>query len=99
MSAAPRELTGARKAAILLVSVEQDKAAELLKRMTPDVIEEIGREIASIGEVSAAERRNVLGEFYNMAVANAQITTGGLDYAKSLLKKSLSEQEADAGNP
>ncbi|MGA2498506.1 MAG: flagellar motor switch protein FliG [Tepidisphaeraceae bacterium] len=95
MPNAPRELTGARKAAILLVSVEQAKAAELLKRMPPEAIEEIGREIASIGEVTPADRHTVLGEFYNMAVANAHITVGGLEYAKTLLKQSLTEQDAE----
>jgi flagellar motor switch protein FliG len=88
------ELTGVRKAAVLLVSLDPDKAADVLKRLPPESLEEVSREIASLGEVSSQTRHVVLGEFYNVALANSYITGGGLEYAKNLLRKSLSEQDA-----
>jgi flagellar motor switch protein FliG len=89
------DLNGVRKAAVLLVSLDQDKAAEILKRLPPEAVEEVSREIASLGEVGNSDRRAVLGEFYNLALANAYVSEGGLEYAKALLKKSLAEQDAD----
>jgi len=89
------EMTGVRKAAILLVSLEQDRAAQILKRMPPEAVEEISREIASLGEIPPAARREVLNEFYGLALANAYMSEGGLEYAKALLRKSLDEKEAD----
>jgi len=91
---ASNEESGVRKAAILLLSLEQDEAAEILKRLSPAAVEEVSREIASISEVSAAERTKVFSEFYNVALANAYVTDGGLEHAKTLLRKSLSEDEA-----
>ncbi len=88
------ELNGVRKAAILLISLEQDKAADVLKRLPPEAVEEVSREIASLGEVDGPARRDELGEFYNLALANSYISEGGLEYAKQLLKKSLSEDDA-----
>lgn len=89
------ELTGVKKAAVLLISLEEDKAAEILKRLPPEAVEEVSREIASMGEIPHSARREVFGEFYNLALANTYLTEGGLEYAKGLLRKSLSEQDAD----
>ena len=88
------ELTGVRKAAILLLSLDQDQAAEILKRLPRDAVEEVSREIASMHEVPTDSRRNVFNEFYSVALANNYVGEGGLEYAKALLKKSLSEEDA-----
>ena len=88
------ELTGVRKAAVLLLTLEQDQAAEVLKRLPPEAVEEVSREIASLGEITYNARRTVFSEFYNLALANQYVSEGGLDYAKTLLTKSLSEEEA-----
>jgi flagellar motor switch protein FliG len=88
-------LNGIRKSAIFLLSLEQDRAASVLKLLPRDMIDEVTREIASMGEVKLDARREVLGEFYNLALANAYMTEGGLEYAKGLLRKTLSEADAE----
>src|SRR3984957_10409848 len=88
------DLTGVRKSAVLLLSLSQDEAAEILKRLPPEAVEEVSREIASIGEVAVASRSQVFGEFYNLALANSYLNQGGLEYAKALLRKSLTETDA-----
>ena len=88
------DLTGVRKAAVLLLSLSQDEAAELLKRLPPEAVEEVSREIASLGEIPMGTRSSVFGEFYNLALANASVSEGGLEYAKTLLRKSLREEDA-----
>ena len=84
------DTNGIRKSAILLLSLEQDQAAEVLKRLPPEAQEEVAREIASLGEIPVLTRREVFGEFYSLALANSYLTEGGLEYAKTLLRKSLS---------
>jgi flagellar motor switch protein FliG len=88
------EATGVRKAAILLLSMNQDQAAEILKRLSPDSVEEVSREIASLGEIPVNTRKEIFGEFYSLALAQSYVGEGGLEYAKALLKKSLSESDA-----
>src|SRR5258707_3340860 len=88
------ELPGVKKAAVLLVSLDQDRAAEILKRLPAEAVEEVSREIASLGEIATVARRDVFGEFYNQALANSYVSEGGLEYAKALLQKSLSEDDA-----
>ncbi len=94
-STAPDNLPGVRKAAILMLSLTQDQAAQILKRLPREAVEEVSREIASIGEIPVTMRRDVFGEFYNLALANSYVAEGGLEHAKALLRKSLSDGDAD----
>ncbi len=91
---ATEEMTGVRKAAILMLSLTQDQAAQILKRLPAESIEEVSREIASLGDVPLASRKEIFGEFYNLALAHSYVAEGGLEYAQTLLRKSLSEEDA-----
>src|SRR5947207_12450528 len=89
------DLTGVKKSAILLLSLPQDEAGEILKRLAGEAVEEVSREIGAMGEISVITRKYVFGEFYNTALANSYLSEGGLEYAKALLRKSLSDHDAD----
>ncbi len=89
------DLPGLKKAAILLLGIEQEAAASMLKRLSAKTVEEVTRELASIGNVSQQQRNDVLREFYDMAMAQSWINEGGLEYAKELLSQSLDPKEAD----
>lgn len=89
------ELPGVRKAAVLLLSLSKDEAAEVLKRLPAEAVEEVSREIASIGEIPVAMRGQVFNEFYTLALANSYLAEGGLEYAKALLRKALPDAEAE----
>src|SRR5215218_5798015 len=89
------DITGVRKSAILLLSLGQDQAADILKRLPPEAVEEVSREIASLSEIPVDARKDVFTEFYNLALANSYVSEGGLEYAKTLLKKSLDTEDAD----
>ena len=84
-------LAGVRKAAVLLLGLDEGEAAQVLRRLPAEHVEAVGREIASLGEVPAGVRKEVFGEFYNLALANSYIAEGGLDYTKRLLKASLGD--------
>jgi flagellar motor switch protein FliG len=87
-------MTGVRKSAVLLLTLPQEQAASILKLLPADAVEEITREIAVLGEITPSLRQDVFGEFYNVALANTYASAGGLEYAKQLLQKSLSEADA-----
>ncbi len=57
------ELSGVRKAAVLLLTLSQDEAAEILKRLPAESVEEVSREIASLRDINLPMRREVFGEF------------------------------------
>ncbi len=90
----PEEISGVRKAAILLVALKQDTAAAILKGLDRDRVEEISREIASMDSVKPEQREKVIQEFYNLALARQYVDSGGLAWAKTLLQKTLPPEEA-----
>ncbi|MGF1632331.1 MAG: flagellar motor switch protein FliG [Phycisphaerae bacterium] len=90
-----RKVTGVRKAAVLLLTLDEDQAAEILRRLGPQQVEEVSREIASLEEIDLPTRKEVFHEFYQLALAAHYISEGGLEHAKSLLSKSLSPEAAD----
>ena len=59
-----------------------------------EAVEEVTREIASLGQIAVSTRKEIFSEFYTAALANSYLTEGGLEYAKNLLRKSLSPDDA-----
>ena len=87
-------LSGLRKAAIMLVALDQDTAAKVMSMLDKQAIEDVSREIASLEDVTPEERDAVVREFYNLALARSYVEQGGLKHAQTLLEKSLSKEEA-----
>jgi flagellar motor switch protein FliG len=89
------DLPGITKAALLLVSIEQDAAAKVLSMLDKDAIEAVSTAIATLGEMEPEKRKAVVEEFYQLIKAKQYLEQGGLEYARQLLETSLSAAEAD----
>lgn len=87
-------LTGVRKAAILLVALDQDAAAKVLKGLSKGLVEDLSREIAGIDLVPTDVREKVITEFYNLVLARQYADSGGLAWARSVLQKTLPAEDA-----
>ena len=87
-------MAGARKTAILLISLDKETASAILKQLDESMVELITREIAHLTHVPAEERETVVGEFHTLALARSYSEAGGLAYAKALLGQTLPEGEA-----
>ena len=88
------ELTNTEKAAILLIALGPEYSAKLFKHMDDDEIERVTLEIANQKQVSAEQKAAVISEFYQMAMAKDYISSGGLEYAQSVLEKALGAEKA-----
>ena len=89
-----KELTGRQKAAIFLVTIGSEISAEIFKHLREDEIEALTFEIARLESVDSEDRDRVLMEFQELMMAQDFITTGGIEYARELLEKSLGSQKA-----
>ncbi len=89
-----KELTGRQKAAIFLVTVGSEISSEIFKHLREDEIESLTFEIARLDNVDSEDRDRVLQEFQELMMAQDFITSGGIDYARELLEKSLGSQKA-----
>jgi len=87
-------LRGLTKAAILLVSLDKDCSASVLRELDQELVEDITREIAKLDLVDAEQRGQVIDEFYNLALARQYLKQGGIPYARQLLEKALPADQA-----
>jgi flagellar motor switch protein FliG len=89
-----KELTGRQKAAIFLVTIGSEISAEIFKHLREDEIEQLTFEIARLETIEPEQKNAILMEFQELMMASEFITTGGIDYARELLEKSLGSQKA-----
>ncbi len=88
------KISGIRKAAILLLSLDPDSAINVMSRLDKDTISAIGLEISRFESFTKEERKKVLEEFSNLSSAHKYVTEGGFEYAKKLIEKALPMEEA-----
>jgi len=88
------KLSGAQKAAILMVTIGDDSAASIFKYLEEDEIQAISKEIALTKNIMPEISDDVMEEFHTMTLAKSYITQGGIEFAKKLLIKSIGPEAA-----
>lgn len=89
-------MTGLRRSAIVLLSLEKPLAAEVLAQLRKEEVEALTMEIAKLDDVTQEEQDGALEEFYNQGLARVHIERGGMEYAHDLLEQSLGKEKATA---
>lgn len=85
---------GLRRAAAIMIALGEDITSPVLASLDEDEVSELTREIATTKVVSPEKMDEYIEDFYNMMLAKKFIAKGGLDYAKSVLVKSLGPERA-----
>ena len=91
----PSQLHGLTKAAMVLLALGPEAGAKVLQKLPQESVQEVTRELASLGQVPNELLSAVIEEFYHLSIASQYASEGSLDYAKVLLKNSLDSQMAD----
>ena len=95
LPSAMHELDGITKAAVLLLSLEADVAGAMLRKLPPDLLEDVTRELAQLGAVPTDLRKAVIEEFYHLSIGQRGLREGGLEYARALLAESMDPKDAE----
>jgi flagellar motor switch protein FliG len=88
---------GYKKAAEFLILLGKDEAAKVISRLSPEEIENITREIASIDTIGSSEAKKVLQEFGYVIEKQARGNlplAGGPEKAKEMLRVAFGEKKA-----
>jgi flagellar motor switch protein FliG len=88
------KLVGRKKAAALLIALGKKRSSEVLRHLSDEDIERLTWEISAMGELKPEQRREVVEEFQQAAVARNVISLGGFEYAEDLLRMALGEDKA-----
>ena len=91
----PLELSGVQKVAVLLMQMDKDRSAAVLRQMRESEVADIMAEVAQMHRVEIESAQSVLMEFHHLASARAHVASGGLGVARELLVASLGEVKAD----
>jgi flagellar motor switch protein FliG len=86
-------IDGARKAAILLITLGSEISSTIMRHLDEEEIQRIGREMARAHAIPAEQSEQVLDEFYNMQLAHEYVLKGGVDYARRVLIEAFGPEQ------
>lgn len=86
---------GLEDAAILLMSLGEEEAAEVFKHLTPKEVQRLGETIARMKTVPRERFDGVLARFHEQAEAHSMLVNDTDEYVKNVLRKALGEDKAN----
>jgi flagellar motor switch protein FliG len=92
---APAELPGIKKAAILLLTMDENLSKEVIKELDEDEIEAVGQEIARLRLIPHEVVSKVHEEFAKKIEGRKKQVVGGETKFKMLIEKSLGAEKAE----
>src|SRR5450755_369629 len=95
MANKPDDLAGIQSAAILLMSLGEQDAANLLKQLDAREVQKLGIAMAEIKEVSREQMTWVLDKFIGLADSKSNIAGGSQDYVRRVLTQAVGKQKTD----
>jgi len=87
-------LTGAQKVAVILMQMEQTRAATVMQKFSEEEAEEITAEIVKLRRVDPAVAESAVAEFHDLSVSGRYQRRGGHDVAVGLLEASFGSERA-----
>ena len=88
------ELTNLDKAAILLISLGESDAAEILKHLGPKQVQRIGQAMAALDNIPQSKVESVVGDFLGMLGDQTGIGINNDAYIRAMLNEALGEEKA-----
>jgi flagellar motor switch protein FliG len=89
MAAKTEKLSGAEKAAMLLVSLGEGNAGEILKRLDDKEVQILGQRISRLEVVPTKQLANILDEFHRMMEAPEALVVRGDQFFKNTISRTM----------
>jgi flagellar motor switch protein FliG len=86
---------GAEDAAILLMSLGEEQAAEVFRHLSPKEVQKLGETIARMKTIPRERVEKVLETFANQASEQSLLVNDTDEYIKSVLRKALGDDKAN----
>ena len=94
MNEVVEKIPGPERAAIFMMSLGEQGAAEVLKHMGPREVQKVGTAMATLNNVSNAQVTHVLTEFAGVIEEQSAVGIGSDDYIRNVLIGALGEDKA-----
>jgi len=89
-----KALSGTIRAAILLMTLDQKEAAEVLKHLGPKQVQKLGVAMASLQNIEKNQLEGVINEFISLADKQTNLGVGSDEYIRDVLVQALGEEKA-----
>src|SRR5215475_14471362 len=90
------ERTGTDRAAILLLTLGEQEAAQVLKHMGAKEVQRIGAAMAKLSNVSKEEVQGVISEFSSSVESQTSVGVGAEDFLRKVLVEALGHEKASS---
>ena len=87
--------TGLENSAILLMSLGEEDAAQVLKHLTPKEVQGVGETIARMKAIPRERLETVLELFHSVTEQQLSLVTDTDEYVRSVLRKALGDDKAN----
>jgi flagellar motor switch protein FliG len=91
----PSEDEGVENAAILLMSLGEEEAAEVFKHLAPKEVQRLGETIARMKAVSRERVASVITRFDELSANESMLVADSNEYVKAVLRKALGDDKAN----
>ena len=91
----PTVLTKTQRAAVLLMTLGEQEAAEVLRQLGAKEVQKLGLAMATIANVSKDQVVNVVEEFVDTLDKQTSLGMGADDYVRNVLTQALGEDKAN----
>ena len=95
MADKPGELAGTQRAAILLMSLSEQDAANVLKQLDAREVQKLGVAMAEIKQITREQMTAVLDNFIGTVDGRANVASGSPDYVRRVLTAAVGKQKTD----
>jgi flagellar motor switch protein FliG len=95
MADKPGELAGTQRAAILLMSLSEQDAANVLKQLDAREVQKLGVAMAEIKQITREQMTAVLDNFIGTLDGTANVASGSPDYVRRVLTQAVGKQKTD----
>jgi flagellar motor switch protein FliG len=90
-----KKMSGGEKAGILLLTLGEEVAAQILQHMNPKEVQLVGSTMATMDDISRPMVEHVIDNFFDMLESKTALGIGNDSYIRGMLEKALGDK---AGN-
>jgi len=88
------ELTGAQRAAVLMLLLGEQQASEIVKFMNPQEVQTLGGAMVDVSDVSQEAVNAILDDFVSTIKKQSSLGLGNTDYVEKVFKRALGDDKA-----
>jgi len=87
-------MTSTQRAAVLMLLLGEDQAADIIKYLNPKEVQALGAAMVAAAELSQEAVNVVLDEFVELLKKQTSLSLGNSDYVENVMKKALGDSKA-----